>query len=73
MTRLITSIFVLICLALPAQAGIDETINNITAPIATLIGQIVFFKIPVFGANLTACRAVACRRRGVRLPSTWVS
>ena len=35
-----------------AQAGIDEAINNATAPIATLIGQIVFFKIPVFGAQL---------------------
>jgi AGCS family alanine or glycine:cation symporter len=35
-----------------AQAGIDETINNATAPIATFIGQIVFFKIPVFGAQL---------------------
>ncbi len=35
-----------------AQAGIDEAINNATAPIATLIGQIVFFKIPIFGAQL---------------------
>ncbi|MGI9319607.1 MAG: alanine/glycine:cation symporter family protein [bacterium] len=35
-----------------AFAGIDETINNATAPIATLIGKIVFFKIPVFGAQL---------------------
>ena len=33
-------------------AGFDETINDVTAPIATLIGQIVFFKIPIFGANL---------------------
>ena len=35
-----------------AQAGIDEAINTATAPIATLIGQIVFFKIPIFGAQL---------------------
>ncbi len=35
-----------------AYAGIDETINSATAPIATLIGKIVFFKIPVFGAQL---------------------
>ena len=35
-----------------AQAGIDETINSATAPIASLIGQIVFFKIPIFGAQL---------------------
>ncbi|MCG6891292.1 MAG: alanine:cation symporter family protein [Gammaproteobacteria bacterium] len=35
-----------------AQAGIDDVINSATAPIATLIGQIVFFKIPIFGAQL---------------------
>ncbi|HUV23702.1 MAG TPA: alanine/glycine:cation symporter family protein [Gammaproteobacteria bacterium] len=35
-----------------AQAGIDDAINSATAPIATLIGQIVFFKIPIFGAQL---------------------
>ena len=34
----------------PAFAGIDETINNITAPIAVWVGSVVFFKIPVFGA-----------------------
>ncbi|WP_299946323.1 alanine/glycine:cation symporter family protein [uncultured Ruegeria sp.] len=39
-------------LASPAFAGIDDTINSITAPIAALVGQIVFFKIPVFGAQL---------------------
>jgi AGCS family alanine or glycine:cation symporter len=33
-------------------AGIDETINNATAPIASFIGTVVFFKIPVFGAQL---------------------
>ena len=33
-------------------AGIDETINSATAPVAALIGKIVFFKIPVFGADL---------------------
>ena len=35
-----------------AQAGIDDAINDATAPIATLIGQIVFFKVPIFGAQL---------------------
>jgi AGCS family alanine or glycine:cation symporter len=35
-----------------AQAGIDEAINSATAPIATFIGQVVFFKIPIFGAQL---------------------
>lgn len=33
-------------------AGIDEAINNVTAPLAKLIGAIVFFKIPIFGAQL---------------------
>jgi len=36
----------------PAFAGIDETINGITAPIAIWVGSVVFFKIPVFGAQL---------------------
>ena len=35
-----------------ALASIDETINSATAPIATLIGKIVFFKIPFFGTQL---------------------
>jgi len=35
-----------------AQAGIDEAINSATAPIASFIGQVVFFKIPIFGAQL---------------------
>ena len=36
----------------PAFAGIDETINGITAPIAIWVGSVVFFKILVFGAQL---------------------
>ncbi len=52
MLRFISSLIALVLLCLPAQAGIDESINNVTAPIATLIGQIVFFKITVFGAGL---------------------
>lgn len=36
----------------PAFAGVDETINAITAPLAALIGDIVFFKIGAFGAEL---------------------
>lgn len=35
-----------------AHAGIDETINDFTAPIAKVVGEIVFFKIPVFDAQL---------------------
>ena len=39
--------------ALPAQAaGIDATINSITAPAAVWVGKVVFFKIPLFGAQL---------------------
>ena len=33
-------------------AGIDETINTVTAPFAVWFGKLVFFKIPVFGAQL---------------------
>ena len=36
----------------PAQAGIDASINNATAPVARWVGEVVFFKIPVFGAQL---------------------
>jgi AGCS family alanine or glycine:cation symporter len=35
-----------------AYAGIDETINDATAPIAAWVGQVVFFKITLFGAQL---------------------
>lgn len=35
-----------------AYAGIDAAINEATAPIAAAIGAFVFFKIPVFGAQL---------------------
>ncbi len=52
MIRIFMSIMTLLALTLPAHAGFDESINNITAPIATLIGQIVFFKITLFGAKL---------------------
>lgn len=37
---------------LEAEKGIDATINAITEPVAALVGKIVFFKIPVFGAQL---------------------
>ena len=50
--RFIIASFALTVLSAPAHAGIDETINNFTAPIATLIGQLVFFKITLFGAGL---------------------
>ncbi len=50
--RFIIALFALTVLSAPAHAGIDETINNFTAPIATLIGQLVFFKITLFGAGL---------------------
>ena len=53
MKRLIVSVLMLLMAGATAQAaGIDETINAATAPIAELVGKIVFFKIPVFGAQL---------------------
>ena len=52
MTRILFFLFAALSIAGPAYAGIDETINNFTAPIASFIGSVVFFKIPVAGANL---------------------
>ena len=49
-----TILAVVFALAAPqaAFASIDSAINNFTAPIAEIIGTIVFFKIPLFGAEL---------------------
>jgi AGCS family alanine or glycine:cation symporter len=53
MVRIIAGLAALMLFASTAgAAGFDEMINNATAPIASAVGQIVFFKIPVFGANL---------------------
>ena len=52
MKRLFYALSVIMISVSNAQAGIDDAINSATAPIATLIGKIVFFKIPVFGAQL---------------------
>ncbi len=53
MVRVIAGLAALMLFSSTAgAAGFDEMINNATAPIASAIGQIVFFKIPVFGANL---------------------
>ena len=52
MSRLILFLLVVLTIPSPALAGIDESINAATAPIASAIGAIVFFKIPVFGAEL---------------------
>jgi AGCS family alanine or glycine:cation symporter len=53
MKRFLTMLALLAGSISSAQAaGIDETINAATAPIASFIGDIVFFKIPVFGAQL---------------------
>lgn len=52
MKRLLLGLIALFLLTNTAFAGIDETINNATAPIAELIGNIVFFKIPIAGTGL---------------------
>lgn len=52
MFRILIALIVLVATPQFAFAGIDETINNITAPIAAFIGQVVFFKINIFGAGL---------------------
>lgn len=52
MSRIVYLITLLALSVNNAHAGIDESINAATAPIAGLIGKIVFFKIPIFGADL---------------------
>ncbi len=52
MSRLFLAFNLMVISLANAHAGIDETINNATAPIAELIGKIVFFKIPIGEANL---------------------
>ncbi len=52
MKRVLMSLVALILFTLPATAGIDETINDITKPLASFIGSVVFVKIPLFGAQL---------------------
>ena len=52
MNRLILMIIAMSSFISTAHANIDESINNLTAPIAVWVGQVVFFKIPVFGAQL---------------------
>ena len=46
MTRLFLFLLSVSLISSSAKAGIDEAINNITAPLAVGVGQIVFFKIP---------------------------
>jgi AGCS family alanine or glycine:cation symporter len=45
-------LLILSFISLPASASIDESINEITKPLAKLIGDIVFFKITLFDAQL---------------------
>ena len=55
MTKIIFRSAVIVLLSLlsfNAFAGIDSAINSVTAPVASLIGNIVFFKITLFGAKL---------------------
>ncbi len=53
MIRIFHALIAVMLVSSPAYAaGIDETINQITAPIATAVGSLVFFSIPVAGANL---------------------
>ena len=52
MHRLIMLLGLLLLPLSSSYAGIDESINAATAPVAEFIKQIVFFKIPIFGAEL---------------------
>ena len=49
----LSAVLLILSPVMPAQAGgIDATINSITAPAAVWVGKVVFFKIPLFGAQL---------------------
>ena len=53
MIRILASALALVAMSGVAHAaGIDQAINDATAPIAEWFGKVVFFKIPVFGAQL---------------------
>lgn len=52
MKRLMTLLTLMVFSLSHAHAGIDDAINTATAPIADIIGKIVFFKIPFMGAEL---------------------
>ena len=52
MYRILFAIILVLITPQLAYAGFDESINALTAPIAAFVGQLVFFKIPLFGAQL---------------------
>ena len=52
MVRVFLALAILVLTPQLALAGFDETINELTAPIASAVGAFVFFKIPLFGAQL---------------------
>ncbi len=52
MSRLFLAFNLMLISLANAHASIDEAINSATAPIAELIGKIVFFKIPIGEASL---------------------
>jgi len=51
MSRLFMLLSLLILPIFSANAGVDEIVNNLTAPIAKFISDIVFFSIPIFGVD----------------------
>lgn len=53
MKRILATLGLLAGVTTPASAaGIDETINTMVQPITDIVAAIVFFKIPLFGAQL---------------------
>ena len=51
MSRLTAALALCALAPRPAFAGIDDAINAATAPIASAVGAVVFFKVPLFGAQ----------------------
>ena len=50
--KLLGAVLVLVFLPLTAQASIDEAINNAVAPVANAVSSVIFFSVPVGGAQL---------------------
>lgn len=48
----LVALWSLCLLPIPAQASVDDAINQVMTPISAVISSIVFFKVPVFGAQL---------------------
>lgn len=52
LSKLLGAVFALLLMPFTAQASIDEAINNAVAPVANAVSSVIFFSVPVAGAQL---------------------